>query len=46
MDRSGPRAGDVSAVATGAASTAENEGNTVIDGLKSAAIDFFHDMKL
>jgi len=42
----GSAAGDVGAVATGAVSTAEGLGTTVVDGLKSAAIDFFHDMKL
>ncbi len=38
-------AGDVSAVATGAVNTVESEGTKLADGLKSAAVDFFHDMK-
>ncbi len=42
----GSAAGDVSAAATGAVDTVESEGTKVVDGLKSAAVDFFKDMKL
>jgi hypothetical protein len=42
----GSAAGDVTAAATGAVDAVESEGTKVVDGLKSAAIDFFKDMKL
>ena len=41
----GSATGDVSSVATGAVDTVENEGTSIVDGLKSAAVDFFEGMK-
>jgi hypothetical protein len=41
----GSAAGEVSSVATGAVDTVESEGTKVVDGLKSAAVDFFKGMK-